>query len=187
MSRAAPKSRASEQDRAIAGLLQFGVVKSVDLGAGRAVVELEPGLSTPAIRWLAPAGDFLKLWAPPSVDEEVALIAPENDLEHAVILGGLFNGRNPAPDSLLSLVLQAAEGLACRFDPAGAVLEFDVAGEIRLKVPRLVVEADVEMTGDFQLTGRLEASDDVVADGKSLKGHRHTGVSTGSGLSGTPQ
>jgi hypothetical protein len=36
------------------------------------------------------------------------------------------------------------------------------------------------------LTGKLTASDDVIANGISLHDHKHDGVQTGSGQTGTP-
>ncbi|MDE2434744.1 MAG: hypothetical protein KGM49_00655 [Sphingomonadales bacterium] len=42
------------------------------------------------------------------------------------------------------------------------------------------------INGDITLTGKLTASDDVIASGKSLKSHTHGGIQTGSGTSGPP-
>jgi phage baseplate assembly protein gpV len=44
----------------------------------------------------------------------------------------------------------------------------------------------VKITGDVELTGKLTASDDVIANGISLHDHKHDGVQTGSGQTGTP-
>lgn len=44
----------------------------------------------------------------------------------------------------------------------------------------------IKLVGDVELTGKLTASDDVIADGKSLKTHKHGGVQTGSGQTGAP-
>ncbi|KAF0676738.1 phage baseplate assembly protein V [Profundibacterium mesophilum] len=57
-------------------------------------------------------------------------------------------------------------------DPAHAVLDLG-AGELRI-------------TGDLILTGKLVASDDVIAGGISLKAHKHGGVATGAGKTGEP-
>jgi phage baseplate assembly protein gpV len=44
----------------------------------------------------------------------------------------------------------------------------------------------VKITGDVELTGKLTASDDVIANGISLRDHKHDGVQTGSGQTGAP-
>lgn len=46
--------------------------------------------------------------------------------------------------------------------------------------------ATVTITGDLTVTGTATATVDVVGGGKSLKGHTHTGVTTGGGSSGPP-
>ena len=44
----------------------------------------------------------------------------------------------------------------------------------------------VTINGDVHVTGTLTADTDVVGGGKSLKTHKHGGVTTGSGQTGTP-
>ena len=69
----------------------------------------------------------------------------------------------------------AAIGLAALLAalPAGGVLA-------------VVAPGGVTIEGDVVVTGKLTASDDVLAGEISLKTHRHPGVQTGGGQTGTP-
>lgn len=52
---------------------------------------------------------------------------------------------------------------------------------------KLFVNApETDWTGDINLTGKLTASDDVLAAGISLKNHKHSGVSAGAAQTGKP-
>ena len=51
---------------------------------------------------------------------------------------------------------------------------------------KVVIEGDVEHTGNQTTTGKITATVDVVAAGVSGKSHRHGGVQTGSGQSSPP-
>ena len=52
----------------------------------------------------------------------------------------------------------------------------------------MTLDADqVEITGDLNVAGTVTAGTDVVGAGKSLKGHKHIGVTAGSAVSGAPE
>jgi hypothetical protein len=51
----------------------------------------------------------------------------------------------------------------------------------------VTIKGPVSIEGDVSIQGKAEASTDVIAAGKSLKGHKHTAVAAGSGVSGPPQ
>mgnify|MGYP007125467811 FL=1 len=59
---------------------------------------------------------------------------------------------------------------------------------VRVVSPDVAIDAQTTtINGDVAVQGKLTASEDVIADGKSLKSHKHLGVTTGSGVSGAPQ
>lgn len=73
-------------------------------------------------------------------------------------------------------------------------IRFTSAGEVEIKpaskvtiIGKLDVQGDTAITGDVTVSKTLTATTDVVGAGKSLKGHLHTGVQTGGGVSGPPQ
>lgn len=78
------------------------------------------------------------------------------------------------------VVLQAVDGSArIAIEP----------GSIHLTAATLVkVDApDAHFTGDVQVDGTVTATVDVVGGAKSLKSHKHTGVTVGAGITGAPQ
>lgn len=173
-----PDSRTAETDRTIGGLFRVGVVVSVEGKA--AVVEFEDGLRTPPIEWVSRFGYF-SFWCPPSEGEQVGVIVPDADLEQAVILGSLSSDANPPASDLRRAIFTAADGFHVEYDPDGGRLTITAPAEIEIVVPT------IKITSDIELTGKLTATDDVIAAGKSLKGHRHTGVAAGAAVSGPPQ
>jgi phage baseplate assembly protein gpV len=46
---------------------------------------------------------------------------------------------------------------------------------------------DLTVDGDIRSTGTVTGDTDVVGGGKSLKGHKHTGVQAGGAITGGPQ
>lgn len=51
----------------------------------------------------------------------------------------------------------------------------------------VTVNADMTVNGDITATGTITGKTDVVADTISGKSHKHTGVETGSGVTGEPE
>lgn len=176
----------AETDLTIGNLARVGVIESVDLAAGKAIVSFGEE-RTPPIDWLMSAGDT-KIWLPPTVGEQVQVIAPEGDIEQAVIIGGL-------PSSVFApLFLGAAvairfkDGAVIKYDPETSSLVLDLPGDATVTAPggiRLV--GDVEIQGKLHATGQIKSGADVIADKVSLKNHAHTKVQAGSSLSGPPQ
>lgn len=198
MSRTARPSQSAATDRAIADLVREGVVESVDLEKGLAVVVIGD-ITTPPIPWLAPAGD-LKVWAPPTIGEQVAVLCAEADLERAVITGSLPS------TAFAPLFLGKTFGFEIcgealfTYDPEAKALKVELPGTAELIAPEgltikadVAIEGDVSVQGDVSIEGGLaatkvvEGKEDVVGSGKSLKGHTHSGVSSGSSFSGPPR
>ncbi|MDH0032912.1 MULTISPECIES: hypothetical protein [unclassified Acinetobacter] len=51
---------------------------------------------------------------------------------------------------------------------------------------KVVIEGDIEHTGNQTTTGKITATEDVVSGGKSLKTHVHGGVQNGGGTTSQP-
>lgn len=66
-------------------------------------------------------------------------------------------------------------------DDAGITITGTSSNPVTINAP-----GGLSINGDVTLTGSLTASVDVIAGGKHLKTHTHTGVQTGSGTSGPP-
>ncbi|HET6536710.1 MAG TPA: phage baseplate assembly protein V [Sphingopyxis sp.] len=160
----------------IGDLIRFGVIHSVDLANGVAVVEAGDIL-TPAMPWTEQAGSF-RTWRPPSVGEQVILLCPEGDIEGGVILRGLFSNSFPAPANDEYQHLYGADGLIITLTGDGLAITAPGGAAIT---------ADVTITGNLDVSGTITASEDVVGGGISLKDHKHGGVQAGTAITGGPQ
>lgn len=164
-------------------LLRYASITSVDHSAAHVTVTLDDGVTSPALPWLAPRMGETKAWLPPSVGEQVLLLCPGGEIGAGIVLGGVPSTANPAPmDEPVALV---------RFKD-GAIISYDPdASELLIQLPSgattvLASDGGVDIIGDVNLTGKLTASDDVLAGSISLKSHKHSGVQSGTAQSGGP-
>lgn len=171
--------------RLVGDLAQYGTVIERD----GALCRVQLGeIETPLLPWLTGRAGSVRIWSPPSIGEQVLVVSPEADFANGLVLLGVFSDANPAPADDEATLILFEDGTRLRYDPASAALSIVVAnGSIEVEAPELRIVANVTIEGDIELTGKLTASDDVVAAGKSLKGHRHLQVQPGTGVSGTPQ
>lgn len=186
MSRSSPASSTAETHRALADLVREGVVDSVDLSAGKAIVRLGDIL-TPPCDWSMSVGDTT-IWNPPTVGQPVTVTCPEGDIERAFISSSLPSS-NMAPLFMgAKVAVRFKDGSLLSYDPDAGDLRFDLAGKASVVAPAgLSIEADVTITGNLLASGTLTGEQDVIGAGKSLKSHKHTGVTAGSAVSGGPQ
>lgn len=174
----APDSRSSTDPNAASDLVRDGVVTSVSYDPPGCEVDLGDGLVIGPIPWTAIRAGSLRIWAPPSIGEQVQVVAPEGDFERARICQSLFCDAFPAPASDGSTRIEWADGCWIGYDLAGT-LDLNVPQLVRISAPKSEITGDVEITGavkitgDVELDGKLEATGDVVADTISLQEHLH--------------
>lgn len=170
-------------------LIRFGTVASVDLAAGRCVVLIDEDLETPPIRWLAPRMGETMAWLPPSVGEQVAVLCPAGEVAGGVVVGGMTSNTHPAPATTAAPLIRFADGAALTYDPDAHQLTFALPDGATMAIEAtggLTIDGPVSINGDTIVTGTLTASTDVVGGGKSLKDHKHSGVSAGGAQTGAP-
>lgn len=63
---------------------------------------------------------------------------------------------------------------------------YQEANIIHLSASKVIIDADIEHTGNQNTTGTVTADTDVVGGGKSLKSHTHGGVDSGSSSTSVP-
>lgn len=182
----------SNTDRAISDLVREGVVESVDLNAGTAIVRIGDIL-TPPCSWSMSVGDT-SIWIPLAVAQPVLVCCPEGDIERAFISGSLPTTAMPPLALGEKVGIKFKDGALITYDPAAQMLQIELPGQATIIAPSGVsIEADVTLQGDLSVSGDVSCagtvtgSSDVIGGGKSLKGHKHTGVAAGSALSGAPQ
>lgn len=190
----------AEQARQLGNLVQFGTVRELDTAAARVRVEVGDNL-TAWLPWLTLRAGPDRTWWAPEPGEQVVVLAPVGDMAQGVVLPGIYSDAHPAPASSADVSrCEWKDGASAQYDraahryelsvPAGGQIVLRVgqtslqieAGQATLKTPALLVDCpDSTFKGNITVQGG-----DVVADGISLKRHKHTGVQPGGGVTGGP-
>jgi len=166
-------ARIAELERRVSGMMRHGTVDEVDTSRHRVRlkfgtdVEGKPFMS-PWIPYAQVAG-ALKVHMPPSVGQQLTLMAPAEDWQQAVAVPFTWSNQNPSPS-------ESGEENVLTF------------GDVRMTVKegRLEVSAagvTLELTGD----GFTIAGGEVRHDGRNIGStHTHGGVTSGSGMTDIP-
>lgn len=173
----------------IGELIRYGTIVSVDHATARVTVRFGE-IETHAIRWLHGAHGATRAWSPPSVGEQVIVLAPEGDIKAAIALRGVsFANFPPAGDSTREL-MQFGDGAVIAYDPENHALEAVLpdGATVSIVAPGgVTIDADVRITGDLQVDGNIHADGDIVADAISLQKHKHGGVQPGAAKTAMPE
>lgn len=166
----------TEMDRRLSNLISIGTVEDVDYAAATARIRIGDVLTAPlAMSSLRAGGN--RAWAPFEVGEQVVVAAPSGNLATGVILGALYADSAPANGD--------RAGLQRATFSNGSVIEFDRdANTFRMNLAGGAVE--ITASGGLTIIGTVTVQGDVIADGVSLKNHKHGGVVTGGALTGVP-
>lgn len=182
--------------RLLSNLIRTGTIAEVDPAQQR--VRVSTGeLTTDWAPWFARRAGSTLTWSAPSVGEQVLVLCPEGDPANAVVLCGLYSDQVAPPSSDPAVdVVQYADGAQVAYNaqshvlsavlPAGATVQITADGGTTINGP-LTVNGATKIVGDTEITGKATASVDVVGAGISLKNHKHSGVQSGSALTGAPQ
>lgn len=160
-----------ELSRKVANLIRLGTVVEVYYATARCRVA-SGGVLTAFLPWVSVRAGSTREWNPPTVGEQVILLAPSGELAGAIVLTGLYSTSNAAPSTSPDVHHVSY--------PDGAEIEYDHATHVyRITLP---ADARIEITapGDVHVNG------DVIADGISLKNHVHSGVVAGAANTGVP-
>lgn len=189
-------TRAAEDIPAdLSELIRLGTIASVDLAAATCTVRYgdpdddDGGAESPPIRWLAPRAGRTRIWSPPSIGEQAILLVPDGQLAAAVALVGIWQDSFPPPGATLAELVEYEDGARIGYDPENHALTAilpDGATAVVEAPGGLSLRADVTIEGNVTLTGRMDASEDVTADGISLKTHKHGNVQSGGSQTGDP-
>lgn len=192
----AAMDKVAELQRLQGNLIRLGTVAQVDLE--RAVCRVQTGdILTNWLPWLAPRAGATVDWSAPSPDEQVLLLSPGGDTHGAVVLRGIYSNANPAPAAEATRhLVKFPDGAVLEYDhaahalsaalPAGATAQITADGGVTINGP-VTINGDALVNGDIGLSGTATADTDVLAAGISLKSHTHSGVSSGSAVSGPPR
>ncbi|QRO34137.1 phage baseplate assembly protein V [Chromobacterium violaceum] len=186
--------------KAQAALLKFGTVASVT-DAGHVCVQFPDldGMISQPLKVVVPRASQDKAHHAPQVGAQVACVVDEN-IEDGVVLGETYNDQQvPVTGNPALWFWRMADGSEFEFNPVSGRLrvkttsDVDVesassitlkaADAITLDAPVVVLTEDARIGGGISqgggkggkasFAGQVESSVDVVAQGKSLVGHRH--------------
>ncbi len=198
--------------RRLENLLRPGTVHAVDHAAAR--VRVASGeLLTTWLPWFERRAGNVSSWCPPSVGEQCLLLCPGGELAAGLVLVGLHSDDLPPPSDSSHLHRTVyPDGARLEYDhqahalvaelPDGGTASIRAPGGVTIDSPMttitgactvqgpLTYEAGMTGTGgagaSATITGLVNVTGDVVANGISLTGHHHGGVESGGSNTGMP-
>jgi len=193
----------ADLSRLIENLIRTGTIAEVDHGA--ALCRVKTGAITTA--WLPyferRAGNT-RTWNPPTEGEQCVVLSPSGELAAGLVLVGLYSTAHPAPSADPEMhIVEYPDGAAISYNHSTGQLNasgiksaiVQAADSITVDCPQSTFTGNVIVNGLFTYTSGMVGSGgettaqitgDVVADGVSLKNHRHSGVQPGGGNTGEP-
>lgn len=182
-------AKSSDLEQMTGEVIQLGSIASVDHADATCTVQLGD-IETGPLPWVAQRAGGVRSWSPPTMGEQCVLLCPEGDLQNGLVLVGLYSDAHPAPSTSPDIIrLDFPDGAYASYDhaghawsisiPAGGTMTIDAPGGVTINGP-------VQINGDVTIEGTATASTDLIGGGKSLKGHKHSGVQAGSAQSGAP-
>lgn len=138
------------------------------------------------------ANDSVSVRAAIEVGMHVFLIPQEADSDSYIIFGAVHSELKPPVNAAGDIDGEPEPTKAGEFSmvmKGGGSLKFNDDGSVFVQSPtELRFQApDIKSKGAWAHEGNITVtSGDVTADGKSLKAHKHGGVQTGGGQTGTP-
>jgi phage baseplate assembly protein V len=136
-----------DMERRLANMIRYGKIIEIDHDTKK--VRIKSGeIETDWIRWSAGRSNSRKRqWDPPTIGEQVTMLAPTGDLRQAHVIPGMYQSDYDAPSA------SPNKDHATYSD--GAVIEYDVA--------------------DHRLTANLQSDTSIIADRTSIKATRGNG------------
>ncbi|MCW5319630.1 phage baseplate assembly protein V [Verminephrobacter aporrectodeae subsp. tuberculatae] len=165
----------SETDRAMACMLMAGTIEAVQYKPPRVRVRSGDWVSS-FLPWFSVAAGGVRHWRPPTVGEQAMVFSVSGQPEQGIVLAGLWTDQFPANDD--------RENITAMDWQDGARMEYDhEAHKLKMLLPPeghamlTIGGTTLEMkAGGVTLTnGTVKVvGGDVIADGVSLKQHKHT-------------
>jgi len=175
----------TDLNRLLLNLIRKGTVIAVDHDAELCRVECGE-LQTNWIHWLSLAAGETRDWNPPTVGEQVLVLAPGGEMADGVALRGISSQDNPAPSHKPSAHTRVyPDGALVEYDheahalvaklPAGATVFLEAPGSVTVKTDTATVEANQVTVKADSIT--LDAPTTTCTGALSVKG----GISGGAG------
>lgn len=201
--------------RLLRNLIRIGTVAEVDLEAATCRVNTG-GNVTDWLHWLTSRAGRSRSWWAPSIGEQVLLFCLGGELDTAFVMPAVFSDEFPAPSaSADAMHVTFPDGAVIEYEPkTGALLATGIKSatvnasdkvvataplinctaktRITLDTPEVVctnklTTATIEIKKGGTMTGNLiHSGGSITSNGIVVHTHKHSGVQTGGGSSGTP-
>lgn len=197
--------------RRLSNLIRPGTVEAIDHATARVRVRSGEVL-TDWLPWLTARAGAVGTWCPPTLGEQVLLLAPSGELAAALVLPALYSNAHPAPStSPAEHVIEYPDGAVITYNHTAGhlsvqgiqTLTIEAGTHVTLDAPATTVTgtltvqglltyqaglagtgggAGTTISGSITQTGGTLSSNGIV-----LATHTHTGVQPGGGSTGGPQ
>lgn len=145
--------------------IRIGKISAIDYSAGMVrVVYHEKDDSV--TRWIPYyGGDEYKM---PEIDDQVLVVHLSNGSEAGVVLGRPWSAKNVPPEGAKGLYRKDFART-----PGEAMMRY-FDGTLMLRATKMVIDGNLEVTGDLIVNGTITSKGDIIAAGVSLDNHTHT-------------
>lgn len=183
----------AELNRLLGNLLRVGTVTQIRKKPAR--VRVNTGdLDTGWLRWSAARAGAFRIWAPPSVGEQVLLGCPGGTTEAAVILCSINSAEFTAPsDNLSEICIAAPDGAQFSYNAetgalnASGIKTATIAASVSVRLETPLVECTdqlmartLDITEGGTLNGDFTHSGKFTSNGVQIDDHDHGGIKRGS-------
>lgn len=159
-----------EHERLIANLIRIGIITEIDLPNARVTVDAG-GVPSDWLPWRETRAGATRTWSPPTVGEQVIVLAPYGDMGQAVVLTGIYQDAYPAPSSSGTVDLTTyADGSSVSYDSTAHLLTVNVAasGNVVVNCANATVNATTQATINTPtttITGNAHVEGNLQIDG----------------------
>lgn len=151
--------------RLLQNLIRLGTVSDVSHGNPARVRVATGGLQTNWLPWREQRAGRTTTWDPPTIGEQVIILAPGGDLTGAIVLSGIHSDAIPPPStSAAETVTQYPDGAVTKYDhESGKMtisgitsLDIQAADSVTIKTKTITLDADqTTSTGKHTIEGLL--------------------------------
>ena len=171
-------------------MIRYGTVSSIFPEKGTIKVTFEdidiPSVEIPVLQGRT---EGTKHYSFPKIGEVGICVFPENTF-NGFYLGSGYDEATPVPAGAGTGVEITVfnDGTIISYDENNSKLYINCKNQIEIVAQSIKIDCPkTQITGDINIKGKLDASEDVTASGISLKSHSHSKVKAGGDKTGGPE
>jgi len=155
----------AETLRRLENLVQIGTITETKASDGKALARVNiNGRVTDFLPVLMVNNDFVKVWIPPRVNEQVTVLSPFGDGDFGVILPAIYNkaDKEPAGANANNVIVEVGD---VRMETDGAMVDISAPVSVNLNTPVVKMSGNLAVAGDISdsrgdLTGHTHSTTD---------------------------